>query len=130
MGLDTWHVGIGASFDPGAFTDALCEHVGDTLDNFDLSQVAAEHGVTLLEDEQPSAWVGGLEIITARYDDDHAAAAGRPVLTGGDDLLIAADDAAGDLIDLVAAIVTNEADRWSDEVPRCTPTPTSLTRSW
>lgn len=48
LGLDTWHVRIGAAFDVDQLTSALSTHLGADLDEPGVLQAAADHGMHVL----------------------------------------------------------------------------------
>jgi hypothetical protein len=117
LGLDEWFVRVGVTWDgeEAALAKVVNRHVGGALD--DLDQVLTSHGINL--DEDGSAWVGQQDVVVARLGSDLADVSGRRSIQDGHDLLLAADDAASDLEQLVGPLIAGRDDpdeMWSDGV--------------
>jgi hypothetical protein len=118
LGLDEWVVCVGVTWDgeEEALAEAVDRHVAGDLE--DLDATLAAHGVNL--DEDGSAWVGQQDLVVARLGSELADAAGQRPVYDGHDLWEAADEAAGDLEQLVGPLIEgmdDEDDRWGTRVP-------------
>lgn len=102
LGLDEWVVRAGVTWDgqEDALAEAVSQHVGGTID--DLDATLSAHGVHL--DDYGSAWVGQQDLVVARLGSELADAAGQRPIWDAHDLWEAADDAAGDLEQLVGPL--------------------------
>ncbi|GAA1560424.1 hypothetical protein GCM10009741_77020 [Kribbella lupini] len=115
LGLDEWFVRVGVSWwgDEQALVEAVDLHVGGTDD---VESALLAHGVSIDDEEPGTAWVGEQVLLVARLMSTLAEAAGQRFISDGRDLLEAADDAAGDLEELVGPLVArpdDDDDLWS-----------------
>jgi hypothetical protein len=106
LGLDEWAMHVGVSWDgeEEALHGAVMTHADGRLHSEQVSSELAKHGVRLAVDET-SAWIGQQDVVVAVIGNDLAQASSRPTIWTGRDLLTAADDAAGDLSELVAPLI-------------------------
>jgi hypothetical protein len=109
LGLDEWVLRVGVSWwgQDQLLAETVDRHVGCTDD---VESALAAHGVSLDEDEFGTAWVGEQVLLVARIMSTLGAAAGQRFISDGLDLLEAADDAAGDLEELVGPLVAGSDD--------------------
>lgn len=120
LGLETWVLRIGVSWEDAIddLAEALSEHLGRPIaDHSELERVAAAHGVYVADDDDLETCVGEQIVIKAKFHDSYAEPSGRDRIVDGASLLEAADAAAHDLLDVVAAItdLSDDAPFW------CTP---------
>jgi hypothetical protein len=120
-GLNGWSLRVGVSWldeKRVALANVVGNHEGlDEWGDEKTVEALARHGVVL--DVSGNAWVGQQDVVTAVLGSGLADAAGRMTIQDGSDLAEAADDAAGDLINLVSPLMADPDDEdglWGDGV--------------